>query len=127
MRIPNWLNALIVASGLLAAWARLPMIDALIGAGAGYGALLLLNGAYRAARGRGGLGLGDAKLLAGAGAWLGWMGLPFVVLIASACGIVFVAALRIFGRELTAHDALPFGPFLCAGAMVVWLAQRFSG
>jgi len=126
MRIPNALNAVIVLAGLLAAWRLdLSLPDALIGVGAGYGALFVVNWAYRALRGRDGLGLGDAKLLAGAGAWLGWTGLPFVVLIASALGIAYVAALRIRGRQLSAGDALAFGPFLCIGAFVVWVVQRF--
>lgn len=126
MRIPNALNALIVLAGLIAtSWLGFSLRDALIGVAAGYTALFLLNSAYRALRGRDGLGLGDAKLLAGAGAWLGWAGLPFVVLIASALGIAFVAALRIAGRQMGGGDALAFGPFLCIGALIVWIVQRF--
>lgn len=126
MRIPNALNALIACSGLIAAfWLGLPLRDALIGVAAGYTALFLLNRGYRALRGRDGLGLGDAKLLAGAGAWLGWTGLPFVVLIAAALGIAFVAALRIGGRHMSGGDALAFGPFLCIGALIVWVVQHF--
>ncbi|HRO02503.1 MAG TPA: A24 family peptidase [Terricaulis sp.] len=126
MRIPNALNAMIALAGLFATW-RLgfSMLDAVIGAAAGYAALFLLNWLYRALRGRDGLGLGDAKLLAGVGAWLGWMGLPFVVLIASALGVAFVAALRIAGRHMSGGDALAFGPFLCIGALIVWIVLRF--
>ncbi len=126
MRIPDALNAALVASGLAVTWLLgKPLLAALVGAAVGYLALFLLNWAYRRARGRDGLGLGDAKLLAGAGAWLGWMGLPFVVLIASALGLAWVAGARVAGRRLQAHDALAFGPFICAGTFVVWLVQTF--
>jgi leader peptidase (prepilin peptidase)/N-methyltransferase len=126
LRIPNFLNALIVVAGLSAAWLLdRSMLAAVIGVVAGYSSLATVNYAYRRARGRDGVGLGDAKLLAGAGAWLGWTGLPFVVLIASALGLVFVAAARIAGRTLGPTQAIPFGPFLCVGILCVWLVQTY--
>src|SRR3546814_4108057 len=48
------------------------LIDRIIGAVAGYGALLGISGGYRLFRGREGLGLGDVKLLGALGAWFGW-------------------------------------------------------
>lgn len=127
MRIPNVLNAVIGISGLAVTWAlQRSLMDALIGVAVGYAALVFVNWAYRAARGRDGLGLGDAKLLAGAGAWIGWAGLPFVVLIASALGLVYVAALRVAGRTLPRDHALPFGPFLCAGILIVWIVLVYA-
>lgn len=124
MRIPDALNLALIVTGLAATWLlEKPMAPALIGVALGYGALFLINQLYRAARGRDGLGMGDAKLLAGAGAWLGWTGLPFVVLIGSALGLCFVAARRIAGRTLKPGDALTFGPFLCAAVLIVWLVQ----
>jgi len=44
--------------------------------------------AFKTLRGKDGLGRGDAKLLAAGGAWCGWMGLPFIVLIASGFGLL---------------------------------------
>lgn len=126
MRIPNALNALIVFTGLGATWwLEKPLIAALIGVALGYGALLALNLGYRAIRGRDGMGMGDAKLLAGGGAWLGWSGLPFVLLIGSALGLAYVAALRIAGRQLSRTDALAFGPFLGLGIFIAWLVMNF--
>lgn len=127
MRIPDALNAALVVSGLAVNWIlHRTIVDALIGAVAGYAAIYVLNMAYRALRGGDGMGMGDAKLLAGAGAWLGWMGLPFVALLGSAAGIIFVAIQRIRGRTLHAQDALAFGPFLCVGIFVVWLVQTYA-
>ena len=61
---------------------------------------------YRRLRGREGLGLGDAKLLAAGGAWLGWTQLAPVVLIACACALAYVAGTAIPDArvgERTAH------------------------
>jgi leader peptidase (prepilin peptidase)/N-methyltransferase len=127
LRIPDPLNAAIVVSGLAATWALdRPLLAAIIGVGAGYAALYVMNYAYRAVRGRDGLGLGDAKLLAGAGAWLGWSGLPFVVLIASALGLAYVSFRRLRGAPLAAQDALAFGPFLAIATFAVWAVQIWS-
>ena len=58
----------------------LPFRQAAMGAVIGYGIVwvffVLL---YRLVRGRQGMGLGDAKLLALAGAWFGWLGVAFVL------------------------------------------------
>jgi prepilin signal peptidase PulO-like enzyme (type II secretory pathway) len=125
-RIPDLLNAALLAAGLAATWAlERDMLAALIGAAAGYAALAGLNWAYRRARGRDGIGLGDAKFLAGAGAWLGWMGLPFVVLIASALGLAWVGLQRLHGRRIERHDAIAFGPLLAAATFMVWLVDVY--
>ncbi len=127
MRIPDALNASLFASGIVFAYVLgRSLLDALIGAGAGYGALALLGALYRRARGRDGLGLGDAKLLGALGAWLGWQGLPFVLLIAASCGVGFVAYERLRGRTLAPTAALPFGPFIAIGAMIVWCAFAYA-
>src|SRR5215469_3279545 len=62
-----------------------------LGAAAGYLSLYGVNALYRALRGRDGLGLGDAKLLAAVGAWMGIGALSWVVLLAAAAGLAFAA------------------------------------
>jgi leader peptidase (prepilin peptidase)/N-methyltransferase len=128
MRIPNALNATLAVAGLAITYCiGNDLIAALLGIALGYGALATANFAYRYARGRDGIGMGDAKLLGAAGAWIGWSGLPFVVLIASATGLIFVALLRIMGRRFSASHALAFGPWLCAGIFIVWLVMTYTG
>jgi len=96
-------------------------LDAAIGAVTGYGALALTALAYRRLRGRDGVGLGDAKLLAAAGAWLGWQALPGVLLGASAAGLLW-ALPGLVGRRGTGMAAvLPFGPFISLAFYGVWL------
>lgn len=127
LRIPDLLNALVAASGFGATlFLGRSVLDSAIGVVAGYAAMWGVSAGYRAVRGQDGVGMGDAKLLAGAGAWLGWMGLPFVVLIASSVGLAWVALRRLAGRTISMRDALAFGPFLCVGILVVWLVQAYG-
>lgn len=99
----------------------------LAGAAAGYGALALVAWTYARVRGREGLGLGDAKLLGAAGAWLGPWLLPEVVLIACAAALTWAAALAIRGRGSLSTMRLPFGPPLCLGVWLVWLYAPATG
>lgn len=63
------------------------------------------------------LGLGDAKLFAAAGAWLGVAALPLVLLLASTTGL---AAALLLGWTQTGRN-IPFAPFLCGAFGAVWL------
>ena len=113
------------------AWPVSPL-DAAIGAAAGFASLALVAWAYRRLRGRAGLGLGDAKLLAASGAWAGWQGLPSVVLIASLAALAAALALAAYRRRRPAPgDRLAFGPYLALGTWLVVLygpmTFEFSG
>jgi len=125
-RLPNVLTFTLIGTGLLDGWLYSGELrDKLIGAAAGYAVFVAVEIAYKSARQLDGLGRGDAKLLAGGGAWCGWMGLPFIVLIGSAMGLV--AALFPSVRE---KSRIPFGPFLALGILIVWFAwnnQRLLG
>lgn len=123
MIIPNSLNALLVVAGLglAAAAGQERFLLHLLAAGLGYGAFAGLAWLYRRMRGQDGLGLGDAKLLAAAGAWVGPLGLPSIVLLASLGGLATVGLLRLKGVKLKGTDALPFGPFLALAIWLVWL------
>jgi leader peptidase (prepilin peptidase)/N-methyltransferase len=90
-------------------------------AGLAFLALFSIDLIYERLRGRSGIGLGDAKLFAAAGAWLGAEALPSVLLIASMCGILAVLAGHIRGLELSPTTAIAFGPFLALGFWLTWL------
>jgi leader peptidase (prepilin peptidase) / N-methyltransferase len=92
-----------------------------LGAAAGYLSLQGLALAYRALRGRDGLGAGDAKLLGAAGAWLGVAALPSLVFLAALTALVWAGVVMLFGRTMTATTALPFGPFLALAFWLLWL------
>lgn len=126
-RIPDILNLLILITGFGAHYVLgLDLATPLIGAAVGYGALYTIAIVYRRVRGRDGIGMGDAKLFGASGAWIGWSGLPFQLLIAACLGLAMVSAQRIAGRKIRATDRLPFGPFLVAGALVVWMIQIWA-
>jgi len=87
----------------------------------GFAVLAGVAFAYAKLRGRPGLGLGDAKLLAAAGAWLGMQALPSVLLLA--CGSALLGLLIRGWRtgSLSPTSRVPFGPFLAFGTWLVWL------
>jgi leader peptidase (prepilin peptidase)/N-methyltransferase len=122
--LPDMLTLPLVAAGLLEGLVTMdgaPPIDRVAGAAAGYAVFAGLAFAYRRLRGRDGLGLGDAKLLAAGGAWLGWQALPGVILVGA--GGALAAALILQRGGLTRHTAIAFGPWLALG---IW-AMRLLG
>lgn len=126
LRLPDMITLPLLAGGMLAAMGMAGGAPFSHGLGAmlGYGAFTGLAWSYRRVRGRDGLGQGDAKLLAAAGAWLGWQALPSVVLIASLLALVVFAPQCVLARQRPSSaeaEPLPFGPPLCAGTWLVWL------
>ncbi len=122
--LPDRLTLPLIPAGLVAAAAGAgPLLaDRLIGAAAGWAVLWAIGAGYRRLRGREGLGGGDPKLLAAIGAWLGWQGLPFVLLGAGLLGLGVVLAMRLSGRRVSAADRLPLGTLMAAAAWPLWLA-----
>jgi leader peptidase (prepilin peptidase)/N-methyltransferase len=95
--------------------------DHLIGAACGYAFILLTAAAYRRLRGHEGLGRGDAKLLAAAGAWVGWEALPSVLTVGCVFALSAVAAAILVGRSVRSDDRIPLGTYLAGGLWLVWL------
>jgi len=81
---------------------------------------------YGLIRRRVGLGGGDAKLFAALGAWVGWEGLPTVILYAAVSGLLWALALQLRGKPLRLNRRLPFGPHLCLAGWLVWLYGPLS-
>jgi leader peptidase (prepilin peptidase)/N-methyltransferase len=121
--LPDALTLPLIPSGLLVAYLIVPssLLDHVIAAAVGLLGAIMLTFVYRWLRGRDGLGLGDAKLLAGLGAWVGLAGLPTTLLFAATLGMVFVLVAALSGRRLALSDKIPLGTFLAAGGWLVWL------
>jgi len=95
--------------------------DSLIGIVVGGGVLFAIAEAYYRVRGQEGLGMGDVKLLAMIGAFLGWKLVLLTLVLASFTGSLAGGALIVSGRGDMKY-ALPFGTFLAVGAFVsaIW-------
>lgn len=89
---------------------------AMAGALAGGGALWLLATLFKLLRGHDGLGMGDVKLTALAGLWLGWTPLPWFLMAASVGAIV----LHLLLYRAATQQRLAFGPALA----IAFLAAR---
>jgi leader peptidase (prepilin peptidase)/N-methyltransferase len=96
----------------------LSFADALIGAGVASGLLWLVAEGYFRARGRDGMGLGDVKMMAMAGAFLGLQRALLTILLGSLLGSVIGIAVIAIARKGRDFE-LPFGTFLGAGAILV--------
>jgi leader peptidase (prepilin peptidase) / N-methyltransferase len=125
-RLPDYLTLPLALAGIVAA----PMMGSTMlvqGCAAAAGFLLLYAVArtYRALRGRDGLGLGDAKLLAAGAAWLGPDAIAWIVLGAAVMALTLVAGLHLIGRRYRMDDALPFGPFLALSIWMLWTHATF--
>jgi leader peptidase (prepilin peptidase) / N-methyltransferase len=79
---------------------------------------------YARLRGRQGIGLGDVKLAAVAGCWLGWSVMPIAVEIAALSALA-VYALRsyVLRRPLRPTSRLPFGLYFAPAIWIGWLLQ----
>ena len=138
-----------MALGVLLSWADpgRGWISSLAGIVSGAGSLWLIAVVYRKFRGRDGMGFGDVKYLGMIGAVLGWTGVLWTMMLASIVGsvvgvVVGFVAMRANDRSGSGDEedllpgaldteprsalqvAIPFGPFLAAGAFVYSLFDQ---
>ena len=95
-------------------------IDSLLGALLGAGILYAIAAAYYALRKEEGMGMGDVKMLAMIGAFLGWRSVLLTLIMASFAGSVVGVAMMSLQRGGMKY-ALPFGTFLAIGAFIAML------
>jgi len=148
--IPDEVSLPGIAAGLGVALlpGGITLADAFFGVVLGGGVLWALAAAYEWLTGVEGMGFGDVKLLAMIGAFVGWQGIPIVLLIASVTGtcagllVIFsrrgrrgfrrvrrrlgLRAVLPYLRRLGRSTEIPFGPFLALGAVVVLYAPRLA-
>lgn len=144
--IPDEISLSGIPVGIAAATFLMPEVglkSALIGAVAGGGGLFLFGEAYRLLRKREGMGMGDVKLIAMIGAFLGWPAVLFTLFAGSILGAIggTLHALWLRGAGAAAvadrsgedpaeadqvpilQHAVPFGPFLSIAAAYYALFQ----
>lgn len=123
LTLPDLLTLPLIVLGLALTYLIAPgqIVHHVGGAAAGFVAIGGLGALYRHLRGREGLGGGDVKLAVAAGAWVGWIGLPGVILIAALSGLAMAALLALVGRSIDPAVRLPFGPHLALGLWITWV------
>ncbi|MBL0699282.1 MAG: prepilin peptidase [Desulfosarcina sp.] len=92
-------------------------IKSILGILVGGGSLLTVAWVYALLTGKEGMGGGDIKLLAMAGALVGWKGVLFTIFVSSAAGALIGIILMLRTRK-GLKLAVPFGPFISLGAVV---------
>ncbi len=102
-------------------------IGAILGALIGGGILFVVGFAYQLIRSRPGLGMGDVKMMAMVGAFLGWRLAILTIFAGSFAGSVIGLFLIVFKGKTLQHK-LAFGTFLGAGAAaMLFLGLPFLG
>jgi leader peptidase (prepilin peptidase)/N-methyltransferase len=116
--LPNLITLPGIVIGFLFSFVTEPgWRDSLIGILVGGGVLFLIAEAYYRVRREEGLGMGDVKMLAMIGGFLGWQLTVLSLMLASFAGTIIGVVLIATGRGGMKY-ALPFGTFLAIGAAV---------
>ncbi len=120
--LPNRVTLPGIVVGLVASFATdLGWRASIVGILLGGGILWAIGEGYYRLRGEEGLGMGDVKMLAMIGAFLGWQQVLVTLVLSSLAGSLVGLALIAAGRG-TMKYALPYGTFLAVGAAVASLA-----
>ncbi len=125
--IPDTLSLSLIIAGWIFSLFRInPFIDfkdSILSSFCGAGLLFLINEFYYKFTGREGLGMGDYKLMAGIGAFLGYKSFYTTLFLGSVFGIsafLLRAILKKLKKEevnLNLTSEFPFGPFLSLGSL----------
>jgi len=117
-RLPNVITLPGIVVGLVFSLFTPPgIVASLIGAALGAGILLAVRWIWRKLRGVDAMGLGDVKMLAMIGAFLGWRQIWVVLFVASLTGAT-VGVLLTMRQGRSMQTRLPFGTFLAIAAYI---------
>ena len=92
---------------------------ALLGIVVGGGSLLLIAWAGEKVFRKEAMGMGDVKLMALIGAFLGWRAIPFTLMTSAMFGSVVGISLMFLQRK-GRSDPIPYGPYIALGALL-WI------
>lgn len=132
--VPDWLSLPLIPAGLAATWlladrelASTLVLAHLVAASIAASALYGIRYVYSIWRQRIGLGLGDVKLAAVAGAWTGPQGISHVLLLACVMALLFVGLAHLRDhRSINASTPVPLGTFLAPSIWIVWCINTLS-
>lgn len=127
--IPDALSLPMIALSPLVVWLH-PELDwhsSIWGVLLGGGSVYAIAWVYYLIRREEGIGMGDAKLLAAIGGWLGYQAIFPTFFYGSILGSIYGLGAMIGTRRLSLKSQLPFGPFLAIGAVLyLFLSMRWQ-
>lgn len=91
--------------------------QSIIGGMVGYISIWLIIYLYKTFKKIDGMGLGDAKLMAGIGLLFGWQSIPFVLFVSSILGLIFVVP-SLIKKQKNMRTEIPFGPFIILACLI---------
>ena len=117
--IPDGISLGLVLSSPLIVWLHpeLTWRSSLYGVLLGGGLIYAVAWIYVLIRKVEGIGMGDAKLLAGIGGWLGFEAILPTIFWAAIIGTLYSLVLIVIQRSFNSKMEIPFGPFLSIAAL----------
>ena len=94
--------------------------QSIVGGMVGYISIWLIIYLYKTFKKIDGMGLGDAKLMAGIGLLFGWQSIPFVLFVSSILGLIFVVP-SLIKKQKNMRTEIPFGPFIILACLVYFV------
>lgn len=113
--IPDECSIMVLSCGLLLGIINSSLLGSVLGMLIGFYLIMVLRWCYAMLKKQEGIGLGDAKLIAALGAWLGASALPSLLLCASIGGILYTVV-----SKRTGSEPMAFGPSLILSAILVF-------
>jgi leader peptidase (prepilin peptidase)/N-methyltransferase len=108
----------IVGSPVGVSW-QMALVGAAINAGLFYGLRWLIS----RLKGREAMGLGDVKLVAAGGLWLGPVGLPYIMAVAGIATLLGAGIAGLITGKPVWQGEMPLGPGLAIGILGVFFAM----
>ena len=126
--LPDVLTLPLLAAGVLVTfiWQPDDVLAHGLAAALAYASFEVLAFTYRRLRGWDGLGGGDAKLIAAAGAWCGLLDLPAIIFASALFGLLVALFGAVRAGRLNARAQIPFGPCIAAAFWLIWLLPNLS-
>ena len=94
--------------------------QSIIGGIVGYLSIWIIIFLYKTFKKIDGMGLGDAKLMAGIGLLFGWQSIPFVLFVSSILGLIFVVP-SLIKKQKNMRTEIPFGPFIILASLIYFV------
>ena len=86
----------------------------------GYLSIWIIIYIYKTLKKMEGMGLGDAKLMAGIGLLFGWQSVPFVLFLSAILGLLMTLP-SLLEKKKSLKSQIPFGPYIISAGLIYFL------